>query len=239
MLKNVIEFAKLNNIEITETQLAQLEDFCDFLAEKNKVMNLTAIEDEQAVEVKHLIDSLEAVQLIGKLRSDEPFSLVDVGCGAGFPGIPLKVIFPDDKFVLLDSLQKRITFVTEAANKIGLENIECMAARAEEFGHTQARESFDFCVSRAVAQMNVLLEYCLPLVKVGGYCLMYKAQDFEEELLASKKALEELGGEYVGCENFELPLDYGKRTILMIKKVRQTPEKYPRRPGKPSKSPIR
>ena len=238
MLNIVAEFAKENNLNISAVQLDQLECFCSFLAEKNKSLNLTSIEDPLEVEVKHLVDSLEAAPIIERLKSGKDFSLVDVGTGAGFPGIPLKIVFPEAKFTLLDSLQKRVKFLLEASDLLKLKNISCVAARAEEFGRTENREQFDFCVSRAVAQMNVLLEYCLPLVKPGGYCLLYKSGDFEQELANAETALKVLCGGFIKAETFELPKGFGTRSILIIKKPGETPDKYPRRPGKPQKSPL-
>ena len=238
MLNKVSEFAKENNLNINEAQLVKLEGFCSFLAEKNKSLNLTSIEDPHEVEIKHLVDSFEAAPTIEQLKDRESFSLVDVGTGAGFPGIPLKIIYPEAEFTLLDSLQKRVKFLTEASEFLGLENMNCVAARAEEFGRTENREHFDFCVSRAVAQMNILLEYCLPLVRTGGYCLLYKSGDFEQELTAAEKALKTLNGKFIKAEKFELPESFGTRSILIIKKTGETPDKYPRRPGKPQKSPL-
>lgn len=238
MLNILTEFAKTINLDISKKQLGQLETFGTFLAEKNKSLNLTAIDDLHEIEIKHFVDSLEAVPLIEELKPDDRFSLADVGTGAGFPGLPLKIIYPAAEFMLLDSLRKRVHFLSEATELLELENISCMAARAEELGRTDAREHFDFCTSRAVAQMNVLLEYCLPLVKRGGYCLLYKSGEYRKELEAAENALGILGGSLEQVYTFELPENSGSRSIIVIKKTGETPDKYPRRPGKPRKSPL-
>ena len=232
-LNRLNEFAKKNNIELNESQFSL---FGEMLLEKNKVMNLTAITDEKEVELKHFIDSLAAAPY---LKEKGAFSLIDIGTGAGFPGIPLKIVFPQCEFVLLDSLNKRIEFLKEVIAKLNLKNIEAIAGRAEELGRTEFRENFDFCVSRAVANMSVLLEYCLPFVKVGGTCILYKSGEFEAELKEAKAAIEVLGGELSDIKTFELSEGEIKRSLIFINKIKATPDKYPRRPGKPSKSPIK
>ncbi|MCF0142140.1 MAG: 16S rRNA (guanine(527)-N(7))-methyltransferase RsmG [Parasporobacterium sp.] len=229
------DFLTESGITLKEGAFSQLETFYGFLTEKNKVMNLTAITEEKDVMIKHYIDSLSGAALIKELAG-ETFSLIDVGCGAGFPGIPLKTAFPEAEFILLDSLNKRINFVNEAASLLGLKNLTGVAARAEDFAAGENRESFDICVSRAVADAKVLLEYCLPFVKVGGCCVLYKS-DYKEEMSQASKALEILGGEISDVKSLTLP-DGSLRSLVIIKKVSPTPSKYPRRAGKPSKSPI-
>ncbi len=249
------QFAQDNGIEITELQLKQLEDFCAALTEKNKVMNLTAIESAEEIEIKHLLDSVTGAVVINEIVSRETisgqtgcgretsrrqrFSLIDVGCGAGFPGIPLKVLYPDAEFILLDSLNKRINFVNETTRQINLQNITGIAGRAEDLARTEYREYFDFCVSRAVANMNVLLEYCLPFVKPGGYAIMYKSGVCNDEVENAEPVIKLLGGELSEIRKFELPAGYGSRALVVIKKTGLTPEKYPRRAGKPAKQPLK
>ena len=232
------KFAEENNIDLSEKQLSQFDAFRTCLMEKNKVMNLTAIREPEDIEIKHFIDSLTSVNLIKELKG-EKFSLVDLGTGGGFPGIPLKIVFPEADFTLVDSVGKKINFVNEAIETLGLKKIKGVASRAEDLGRGKKRESFDLCTSRAVAKMEVLLEYCLPLVKVGGYCILYKNADFEEELKDGKRALKILGGRVAKTEKFELPKGAGSRGLIVIRKEKAAPVQYPRRPGKPSKSPIK
>ena len=228
------KFAEENNIILTDKQIQQFERFAELLVEKNKVMNLTAIDDPKQIEIKHMIDSVSGAIVIDQLGLKD-FSLLDIGCGAGFPGIPLKISYPDNEFVLLDSLNKRINFVNEVSSLLELKNLTGIAGRAEDF---KERESFDIITSRAVARINVLLEYMLPFAKVGGYVLLYKSGDFKEELDEAANALNILGGKFIMNFYFELPEKGGARNILVIEKVSSTPPKYPRRAGKPTKSPI-
>lgn len=228
------QFAADNNIELDDRQIGQIERFAEILIEKNKIMNLTAITDPDQIEIKHMIDSLEGISVIRELTGND-FSLLDVGCGAGFPGIPLKIALPDSRFVLLDSLNKRINFVNETAKELGLTNITGVAVRAEDF---KERASFDICTSRAVAGINVLLEYSMPFLKVGGYCVLYKSGEYADELEKAENAIKILGGEFFKAYDLELPADGGSRSLVVIKKISETPEKYPRRAGKPSKSPL-
>mgnify|MGYP002622667940 CR=1 FL=1 len=235
--KKLKKFAKEKDIILTDGMLEQMDDLCSLLLEKNKVMNLTAIEDMEQIEIKHLIDSLESVPLIKELAGEE-FSLADVGCGAGFPGIPLKIVFPKAHFTLVDSINKRITFVEEAGSRLGLEKFEAVAARAEDIARTEKRESFDICVSRAVAKTNVLLEYCLPMVKTGGYCIFYKSSEPEKEIGDAQEALKVLGGRIRNTLSFELPEGGGGRSLIVVEKLSPTGEKYPRKAGRPAKRPI-
>lgn len=244
------QFAEKNNICLNEEDLEKFDRFCSTLISENKVMNLTAISDPDEIEIKHFIDSLEAATVINRLwkeiqegteGEDESFRLVDVGTGAGFPGIPLKIYFKNASFTLLDSLNKRINFLNKVIEQLNLKNIETVSARAEDFAKagSVSRETFDFCVSRAVADMSVLLEYCLPMVKEGGFCVFYKSGDFQKELENAQTAMKILGGELAGTQEFVLPETDAGRSLVIIRKIKATPDKYPRRSGKPSKSPIK
>ncbi len=252
--EKLAEFAKNNQITLDEEEMKQFQTLCSLLIEKNKVLNLTAITDPEEIEIKHFVDSLSAAPLINELWSrmlfertgymryeDAGFSLVDVGTGAGFPGLPLKIVFPKANFLLLDSLAKRISFVNEAINAMGLEGIEALAGRVEEIAKpgNVSRETFDFCVTRAVANTAVLAEYCLPLVRVGGYCILYKSGEYKEEVAEAEKAIEILGGKIVDIEESVLFGTDAARSLVIIRKIKAAPDKYPRRPGKPSKSPIK
>ena len=237
MLDILKAFARENEIYLSEKQLDKFEKFRKYLIAKNKEINLTAINDPEEIEIKHFIDSLEGADIIQALEGED-FSLADIGCGGGFPGIPLKIVFPQAEFTLVDSQNKKIKCVNEAINLLELKKIQAVAARAEELGQGRKRESFDICVSRAVADMSVLLEYCLPLTAVGGYCILYKSGSCEEEADRSENVMRMLGGELEDIKKVSLPKNAGERSLVIISKEKATPAKYPRRPGKPSKSPI-
>lgn len=223
-------------VELTEAQIHQFQAYYDFLIEKNKVMNLTAITEYKEVVQKHFVDSLS---LIKAIDINNCSSLIDVGTGAGFPGVPLKIAFPHLKVVLLDSLNKRILFLNDLIQLLHLENITAVHVRAEDAARDKKyREQFDLCVSRAVANLSSLSEYCLPFVKIDGLFVSYKSIKIDEEAANARKALFLLGGEYVDKLQFTLPdTDIG-RALLVIKKEKKTPMKYPRKAGLPSKEPL-
>lgn len=222
-------------IEISEQQLQQFMDYYELLIEKNKVMNLTAITEFKEVIYKHFIDSLSLVRVYRP--SNE--RILDLGTGAGFPGIPLKIIFPEIDIVLLDSLNKRLLFLDEVIGKLGLVKVKTLHGRAEDYGKTlDYRESFDLCVSRAVAKLSSLSEYCLPYVKKGGYFIPYKSGTIAEELQLSNNALKILGAQLEKVDTFVLTDTDIERSLVMIKKVATTPKNYPRSAGKPSKEPL-
>jgi 16S rRNA (guanine527-N7)-methyltransferase len=225
------------NLELNETQLMQLEKYYEMLVEKNKVMNLTAITEYEDVLKKHFLDSLALSQLM-KL-SGKKCKLLDMGTGAGFPGIPLKIVFPELEVTLMDSLNKRIVFLQEVITELGLSGITAIHGRAEEAAlKPEYREKFDFCVSRAVARLTSLSEFCIPFVKQGGYFIPYKSGEIAEELKEAKFAIRELGGEFQKEFSFSLPNSDIERTLLVIEKKKQTPKKYPRGGGKPLKQPL-
>ena len=224
------------DLKLEEVQYQQFLQYYDLLLEWNKVMNLTAITDFDEVIMKHFVDSLAIKNELDLTRS---IRVLDLGTGAGFPGIPLKIAFPSLQIVLMDSLNKRIKFLSSVIDELKLKDIEAIHGRAKEYGRKEGyRESFDLCVSRAVANLATLSEYCIPFVKVGGYFIPYKSGKIEEELNHSKKAIEILGGKLNGVKTFSLPETDIERSFVFIKKQSETKKKYPRNAGKPSKEPL-
>ena len=229
---------KLNELGITLTdiQKQQFVKFYELLVEWNKVMNLTGITEYEEVNEKHFVDSLSIVKAIDINKIE---TVIDVGTGAGFPGIPLKIAFPHLKVVLLDSLNKRIKFLDTVIDELGLIDIKTTHGRAEDFAkQADYREKFDLCVSRAVANLATLSEYCIPYVKKDGLFVPYKSGEIEEELEQSKKAVHVLGGKIEDVVKFQLPGSEIGRSFVIIKKLQNTAKKYPRKAGLPSKEPI-
>lgn len=236
MKQQLIERAAQVGVTLSEKQAEQFICYYEMLVETNKVMNLTAITEWDEVLLKHFVDSLALAKYVDFKEGE---TLIDVGTGAGFPGIPLKIAFPDLKVTLMDSLNKRIGFLKNVIEKLGLEKIEAVHSRAEELGrHVDYRENFDYCVSRAVANLAVLSEYCTPFVKVGGSFISYKAGAVEEETDQAKKAIHMLGCEISRVENMTLPESDIQRTFLFIKKKMPVSKKYPRKAGTPAKEPL-
>ena len=235
-MERLREKAAAFGIELSDHQLEQFETYYEMLVEKNKVMNLTAITEKNEVIDKHFADSLALIKS-GVSLTDQ--KILDLGTGAGFPGIPLKIAFPKLEIVLLDSLNKRIKFLNEVIEALGLEKITAIHGRAEDFAkQKEYREQFDYVVSRAVANLTVLSEYCLPYVKVGGCFIPYKSGEIDEELNNSKKAVQILGGKIEEVVKFQLPdTDIG-RSFVKIKKNKNTAKKYPRKAGLPAKEPL-
>ncbi len=225
--------AKQIEIELTKKQIEKFYNYMNLLLEWNEKINLTAIIEPREVILKHFVDSLTIAKYI-----KENEKLIDVGTGAGFPGIPLSIVKENTDIVLLDSLNKRINFLEEIKQNLKLKNITTIHGRAEEFGkNKKEREIYDIATSRAVAPLNILLEYLLPLVKVGGKAICMKGSNIEE-IENAKNALEILGGKIEKIEEITLPNSDIKRNIIIVKKVKNTPSKYPRKPGTPSKEPI-
>lgn len=221
-------------INLTQNQINQFYKYEKLLLEWNEKINLTRITDEQEIILKHFVDSLTIQKYI-----KENTKIVDIGTGAGFPGIPLKIVNPDNEIALIDSLNKRIVFLNEIIEKCELKNISAIHARAEEIGHNkQYREQYDIVTSRAVAKLNVLLEYMMPLVKVGGKCICMKGPNIKEELTEAENAIKILGGQIEAVEEITLPDTDNERTIIVIKSVKPSPNKYPRKPGTPTNSPL-
>lgn len=227
---------KYFNVELSELQITQFLKYYELLVEWNEFMNLTAITEYEDVMKKHFVDSLSLIKTYDVNKS---VSVIDVGTGAGFPGLALKIAYPNLKVTLLDSLNKRINFLNHVIEQLGLEGVETVHGRAEDFAKPgKFREKFDVCVSRAVANMTSLSEYCLPFVKLGGEFISYKSEKMNEEMDNAKKAISILGGKFDRCEEFILPESDIFRNLVVIRKVKETPKKYPRKAGLPTKEPI-
>lgn len=254
---------KTFGITLNEYQIQQFMTYYEMLAERNKYMNLTAIIEFDEVIDKHFVDSLSLIKAYGLMgissdlntqnhlnsqndsntqnhsNSLKQIRMIDVGTGAGFPGIPLKIAFPNINVTLLDSLNKRVNFLNEVIDALKLTEIKAVHGRAEDFGHNNDyREKFDLCVSRAVANLATLGEYCLPFVKVGGQFIPYKSGNIDEELRNSKRAIKILGGQLDHVETFTLPDTDIERSLVVINKLSKTGKSYPRKAGKPSKEPL-
>ena len=225
-------------VQLSDLQVKQFIRFYELLVEWNSFMNLTGITEYEEVVVKHFVDSLAIIKL-EDISKENP-QIIDMGTGAGFPGLPIKIAFPNVKMMLADSLNKRVGFLNEVIKQLELKDITAIHGRAETLGKKpEYREQFDYAVSRAVANMSVLAEYCVPFVKVGGKFIPYKSGTIEEELNESKHAIFLLGGKIDKVENFYLPdTDIG-RAIIRINKVQPPPKKYPRNDGNPSKEPLK
>ena len=234
-MKHLKEAVASLGMELTEEQIRQFEAYRAGVLEWNEKVNLTAITDPEEFEMKHFADS---VMSAGSAVMRSAKKIIDVGTGGGFPGIPLAILFPEKQFTLMDSLGKRIKIIEQLANEIGIKNVELIHARAEDLAKKKEyREQYDVCVSRAVANLTTLSEYCIPFVKVGGYFAPYKTAAAEEEIQEGKKAMFILGGHLESVSEFSsAELDH---TILWIKKVKTTPVKYPRKAGTPSKEPLK
>ena len=221
-------------IELSQKQKDQFIKFYEFLVEKNKVMNLTGITEFEEVLTKHFLDSLACVKAIDMTKVK---TIMDIGTGAGFPGVPLKIAFPHLEACLLDSLKKRVNFLEESFELLGLEGIKAIHGRAEEYAkNKEYREKFDLVVSRAVANLSSLEEYCVPFVKLGGNFISYKSGEIEEEVANAKNATFLLGGKIKEVYKFDLYEQ--KRSFVVIEKVKGTPKTYPRKAGTPTKTPL-
>ena len=240
-MNKLVNICNKINIEISDDQINCFEKYYELLIEKNKVMNLTAITDKEDVIVKHFIDSIALIPyLLDKgININNKLKIIDIGTGAGFPGLPLKIMMPDVKFTLVDSLNKRVSFLNEVIDELKLKDIEALHGRAEDYASdNKYREKYDICVSRAVANLSTLSEYCIPFVKENGFFISYKAGESEEEINKSKNAIKILGGKINKVEEFVLPGTDASRVFVFIRKKELTDKKYPRKAGVPAKKPL-
>lgn len=228
------------NITLSDVQTEQFITYYEILVEKNKVMNLTAITDFDEVLKKHFVDSLSLVKACDLNHEDTEISLIDIGTGAGFPGITLKIAFPHLKVTLLDSLNKRVDFLNEVIDTLNLSGIDAIHGRAEDYAKPgKLREKYDLCVSRAVANLSALSEYCLPYVKMGGKFISYKSEKASEEISDAEYAIGVLGGKIKEQISFTLPNSDIYRNLVAIEKISETPQKYPRKAGTVGKTPLK
>jgi 16S rRNA (guanine527-N7)-methyltransferase len=236
----LINNCKKWNIVLTEKQIKQFDQYYDLLVEWNSFMNLTAITEFDEVCQKHFLDSLSIVKAYpDHYFKENTFQFIDIGTGAGFPSIPIKIVFPNLKFTLVDSLNKRIKFLNEVIDQLQLSDCTAVHGRAEDLAKNSSyREQYDFCVSRAVANLSTLCEYCMPYVKVGGRFVSYKSEKITEEAEKAKHAISVLGGKFERQVEFTLPDSDIYRNIYIIQKEKITPKKYPRKAGLPSKEPL-
>lgn len=236
-ISTLVDGCRQLNIELSDEQIRQFICYYEMMTEKNKVMNLTAITEWKEVLTRHFLDSLLVCRVVD--LSGKSLTVLDLGTGAGFPGIPLKIAFPQLRVTLADSLNKRIVFLNEVIEALQLKEISAVHARAEELGHRKEyREKYDLVVSRAVANLSSLSEYCIPFVRTGGRFISYKSINIDTEYQDSKRAFSILGGRSEGVKTLPLPETDLERSFVIVDKVKATPLKYPRKAGTPSREPL-
>lgn len=237
-LEDILIKGALNlNIKLKDNQIEQFEKYKTILLEWNEKINLTAITDEKEIYIKHFLDSISCSNL-SYIKNAE--SIIDIGSGAGFPGVPLSILFPEKKITLIDSLNKRVRYLNTLIDELGLKNIDVYHGRAEEFGkNNQFRECYDVAVSRAVARLNILSEFCIPFIKKGGHFICYKGMNIDEEIADGEKAIEILGCKTLDKIKTDIPFIDMKHYLLIIEKIKSTPKEYPRKSGMPAKKPLK
>jgi len=237
--KILIEGSKIMGINLNNNQIESFSRYLRLLSKWNKRINLTSLEDSQEIIIKHFFDSLSCIKIIKIYANIDKISIIDVGTGAGFPGIPIKILYPDLNLFLLETKRKKANFLAELVKELDLKQVEIFKERAETLGKSlDYREKYDMAISRAVASLNILCEYCLPLLKIGGLFLAQKGRSYKEELESGLKTAKLLGGELIKLENIRTPFLNQERYILVIKKIKNTPLKYPRKAGIPQKRPL-
>ncbi|MDE5778991.1 MAG: 16S rRNA (guanine(527)-N(7))-methyltransferase RsmG [Lachnospiraceae bacterium] len=239
-MERLVRQAEKLQIHLNDRQIEQFKIYYEMLVEKNKVMNLTAITELDEVITKHFVDSIALASVYQEIKNpNDKILLLDLGTGAGFPGIPLKIAFPHIKITLMDSLNKRVKFLQSVIEELSLCDIDAVHGRAEEAARDKKyRECFDICVSRAVANLSTLSEYCIPFVRKGGKFISYKASDIDEEIKKSGRAIETLGGRLIIVNNIILPESDIERNFVFVEKVKATPKIYPRKAGTAAKNPL-
>ena len=237
--KILIEGSKIMGINLNNNHIESFSRYLRVLSKWNKRINLTSLEDSQEIIIKHFLDSLSCFKVIKIHANIDKISVIDVGTGAGFPSIPIKIVYPTLNLFLLETKRKKANFLAELVKELELKKVEIFKERAETLGKSSDyREKYDIAISRAVASLNILCEYCLPLVKIGGLFLAQKGRSYKEELESGLKTVKLLGGELIKLENVRIPFLNQERHILVIKKIKNTPLKYPRKAGIPQKRPL-
>ena len=235
----LIDGAQRLGINLHKEQIKKFSRYLELLVQWNQKINLTSLKTPREIIIKHFLDSISCIKIINKYIDTEEISVIDVGAGAGFPGIPIKIICPSVKLSLLEARNKKSMFLEKVTDEMNFQKVKILNGRAEIFGKgADHRERYDIAISRAVARLSVLSEYCLPLVRVGGLFVAQKGRSYEEEIDKALKAVQLLGGELIGVENVRIPFINQERYLLVIKKIKDTPSKYPRKEGLPQKRPL-